>query len=72
MPGTVSKIKQNKKTEQKPGTVAFTSNPSTQEAEVGGSELEASLGYKVSSRSARVTVRPSLKGGGHRCGGVLM
>jgi hypothetical protein len=37
--------------------VAHTFNPSTWEAEAGGFEFEASLVYKVSSRTARVTQR---------------
>ena len=32
-------------------------SPSTREAEAGGSELEASLGYRPSSRTARTTQR---------------
>jgi hypothetical protein len=32
-------------------------NPSTQEAEAGGFEFEASLVYKMSSRTARATQR---------------
>jgi hypothetical protein len=36
-------------------------NPSTQEAEAGGSEFEASLVYRVSSRTARATEKPCLK-----------
>jgi hypothetical protein len=41
----------------KPGVVAQTFNPSTREAEAGGSELEASLVYRVSFRTARATQR---------------
>jgi hypothetical protein len=42
----------------KPGVVAHTFNPSTWEAEAGGSlEFEASLVYKVSSRTARAIQR---------------
>jgi hypothetical protein len=43
----------------KPGVVAHTFNPSTWEAEAGGriSEFEASLVYKVSSRTAKVIQR---------------
>jgi hypothetical protein len=44
-----------------PGVVAYTFNPSTWEAEAGGL-FEASLVYKVSSRTARTTQRnPVLK-----------
>ena len=43
------------------GVLAHTFNPSTPEAEVGGiSELKASLIYKASSRTARVTKRNSV------------
>jgi hypothetical protein len=42
--------------------VAHTFNPSTREAEAGGfREFEASLVYKVSSRTARATEKPCLK-----------
>jgi hypothetical protein len=37
--------------------VAHAFNPSTQEAEAGGFEFEASLVYRVSSRTARATQR---------------
>ena len=37
--------------------VAHAFNPSTWEAEAGGSEFEASLVYRVSSRTARATQR---------------
>ena len=37
--------------------VAHAFNPSTWEAEAGGSEFEASLVYRVSSRTARVIQR---------------
>jgi hypothetical protein len=37
--------------------VAHAFNPSTQEAEAGESEFEASLVYKVSSRTARARQR---------------
>jgi hypothetical protein len=43
-----------------PGVVAHAFNPSTREAETGGflsSEFEASLVYKVSSRTARAIQR---------------
>jgi hypothetical protein len=41
-----------------PGVVAHAFNPSTREAEAGGiSEFEASLVYKVSSRTARAIQR---------------
>ena len=40
-----------------PGMVAHAFNPSTQEAEAGESEFEASLVYKVSSRTARARQR---------------
>jgi hypothetical protein len=42
---------------QSPGVVAHTFNPSTREAERQASEFEASLVYKVSSRTARATQR---------------
>jgi hypothetical protein len=49
----------------KPGVVAHAFNPSTQETEAGGSlEFEASLVYKVSSRTARAiqnTEKPCLE-----------
>jgi hypothetical protein len=51
-----TKPKQNKSPE--PGVVVHTFNPSTREAEAGGSlEFEASLVYKVSSRTARAIQR---------------
>jgi hypothetical protein len=37
--------------------VVHTFNPSTWEAETGGSEFETSLVYRVSSRTARATQR---------------
>jgi hypothetical protein len=41
-----------------PGVVVHAFNPSTREAEAGGiSEFEASLVYRVSSRTARATQR---------------
>jgi hypothetical protein len=47
-----------KKKKKKPGVVAHAFNPSTREAEAGGfSEFEASLVYKVSSRTARAIQR---------------
>jgi hypothetical protein len=39
------------------GVVAHAFNPSTREAEAGGSEFKASLVYKVSSRTARAIQR---------------
>ena len=46
------------KKKKKPGVVACAFNPSTREAEAGGfSEFEASLVYKVSSRTARAIQR---------------
>ena len=36
-------------------------DPSTQEAEAGGSEFEVSLVYRVSSRTARATQEPCVK-----------
>jgi hypothetical protein len=45
-----------------PGVVAHAFDPSTREAEAGGFRVEASLVYKVSSRTARATQRnPVLK-----------
>jgi hypothetical protein len=41
----------------KPGIVAHAFNPSTREAERQISEFEASLVYRVSSRTARATQR---------------
>jgi hypothetical protein len=41
--------------------VAHAFNPSTQEAEAGGFDFEASLFYKVSSRTARAIWRNRLK-----------
>jgi hypothetical protein len=47
-----------KKKHFKPGMVAHAFNPSTREAEAGGFlEFEASLIYKVSSRTARAIQR---------------
>jgi hypothetical protein len=47
-----------KKFSLQPGVVAHAFNPSTREAEAGGSlEFEASLVYKVSSRTARAIQR---------------
>jgi hypothetical protein len=48
---------------EQPGVVAHTFNPSTPEAKAGGfSEFEASLVYRVSSRTARAIQRnPVLK-----------
>jgi hypothetical protein len=49
-----------KKCKSEPGVVAHAFNASTWEAEAGvgvGSEFEASLVYKVSSRTARATQR---------------
>ena len=40
-----------------PAVVDHTFNPSTWEAEAGGSELETSLVHRVSSRPARATQR---------------
>jgi hypothetical protein len=40
-----------------PGMVVHTFNPSTWEAEAGGFEFEASLVYRVSSRTAKATQR---------------
>jgi hypothetical protein len=52
------------------GRVAHTFNPSTWEAEVGLWELEASLVYILSPRTARVTKRGERGGGeGGRSGG---
>jgi len=41
--------------------VAHAFNSSTQDAEADGSEFEASLVYRVSSRSARATQKPRVK-----------
>ena len=41
--------------------VVHTFNPSTCEAEAGRSEFEASLVYRVSSKTARATEKPCLK-----------
>jgi YHS domain-containing protein len=47
--------------------VAHTFNPSTQEAEAGGSlEFEVSLVYRVSSRTVRATQGNPVSGGGGR------
>jgi hypothetical protein len=47
-----------KNLQKQPGVVAHTFNPSTREAEIGWiSEFEASLVYRVSSRTARATQR---------------
>jgi hypothetical protein len=43
------------------GVVAQAFDPSTREAEAGGFEFEASLVYKVSSRTAWATQKPCLK-----------
>jgi hypothetical protein len=54
------KAKQNKfkNASSEPGVVAHAFNPSTQEAEAGGFlSSEASLVYKMSSRTARATQR---------------
>jgi hypothetical protein len=46
-----------RRAEMQPGVVAHAFNPSTREAERWISEFEASLVYKVSSRTARATQR---------------
>jgi len=43
------------------GVVPHRLTPGTQYAEAGGSELEASLVYRVSSRTARATQRQNTK-----------
>ena len=46
--------------------VAHTFNPSTWEAEAGRSEFEASLVYRVSSRTAKATGKPCQEKQNHK------